>query len=52
MYLPMKQMKNSEKRLGIKINSKLTFEDQIGRICIKSQCRAKCFDQTTRLNES
>ena len=39
-----KHMQNSEKPLGIKIDSKLNFMGQIGKICIKSQCQIQCFD--------
>ena len=46
------QILNSKKLLGIKIDFKLNFKDQIGRICIKTQCQIKCFDQRARLNES
>ena len=38
-------MQNNKNLLGIKIDSKLNFEDQIGRICTKSQFQIKCFDQ-------
>lgn len=44
-----KQMQNSEKILGIKIDSKSNFKDQ--RICTKCRCQIKCFDQNARLNE-
>ena len=46
------QLKNSKKLLRIKIDSKLKFKDQLSRICIKSQCRTKCFGRSARLNES
>ena len=37
-----KQMQNSsENLLGIKIDPKQNFKDQIGRICTKSQCQIK-----------
>ena len=39
----VEQMQNSEK---------LNFTDQIGRICIKSQCQFKCVTFSARLNKS
>lgn len=38
------QMQGSQKLLGMKIDSKLDFEDHIGRICTKKQCEIKWID--------
>ena len=46
------QMQNSEKLLGIKIDSKLNFKDKLVRTCIQSQCQIKCFESGDKLNES
>ena len=45
-------MQNSEKLLGIKIDSKLNFKDKLVRTCIQSQCQIKCFESGDKLNES
>ena len=46
------QMQNSEKLLGIKIDSKLNFKDKLVRTCIQSQYQIKCFESGDKLNEA
>ena len=45
-------MQNIEKLLGIKIDPKQNFTNQIGRILTKSQYRITNFGQSSRLNKS
>ena len=45
-------MQNSEKLLGIKIDSKLNFKDKLVRTCIQSQYQIKCFESGDKLNEA